>query len=165
MGLSTWKRQIKGTDKYKVASELLLEIYRVREGVQVVRSPLVEYSLSEDGEGEDMKNYLGYVEALDKRWRQLLEPTAQLSLASLKAEVHLGKDVKKAADELLKAVRELQVAFEMHLQMRQPGSGFEDDEFNKENSKTLWAKPTEDLFMERVKNSIKNIERLTRDHL
>lgn len=69
-----------------------------------------------------------------------------MALASLKAEVHLGKKVKVATDKLMEHVRELQVAYQAHIDMRRPGSGFDDDDFDRENRKLLWAKPTNDDF-------------------
>jgi hypothetical protein len=166
LGLNTWNRQTKGTDKYKVASETLLQTYRVREEIQTFRSPLIQYVPSNDkNESQEMNNYIGYVEALEKRWKQLLEPTAQLSLSSLKAEVHLGKEVKQAVDSLMRLVRELQIAFEMHIDMRRPNSGIKDDPFYRENSRTLWARPDDDKFQPKVLSAIFEIEKLTRPYL
>lgn len=115
-GLNTWRRQIKGTDKYKVASDLLLEVYRVREGIGVVRSSFVEFRPTEDETvSKEMNEFFGYVETMERRWKEVSEPVVQLSLLALKAEVHLSKDIKKEIDELMKLVRELRVTYEQYL--------------------------------------------------
>src|SRR5438046_170078 len=118
-GLDTWRRQIKGTDKYKVASELLLEVYRVREGIAVVRSPFIQFAPKQDeNASKEMREFLGWVEAMERRWKEVIEPVVQLSLLSLKAEVHLNRDVKKAVEDLTKLVRELQVTYEQYVDVQ-----------------------------------------------
>jgi len=166
-GLNTWRRQIKGTDKYKVASELLLEVYRVREGIGVVRTRLVQFRPTDDKNvSKEMNEFYGYVEAMERRWKDLLEPVAQLSLLALKAEVHLSKVIKEKVDELMRLVRELQVTYEQYLDVKRPGSGFkEPDDFDRDARKVLWAKPTNDNFKERVLATIKEIEDRTRKYL
>lgn len=167
LGLTTWRRQIKGTDKYKVASELLLEVYKVREGIGVVRSALVQFRPTDDKKvSKEMNEFYGYVETMERRWKEVTEPVVQLSLLSLKAEVHLSKDIKNEVDELMKLVRELQVTYEQYLDVRRPNSGFtEPDDFDRDARKVLWAKPTGDDFKARLLASIKKIENLTRKYL
>lgn len=167
LGLSTWRRQIKGTDKYKVASELLLEVYRVREGIGVVRTPLVQFRPTDDKDvSKEMNEFYGYVESMERRWKEVTEPVAQLSLLALKAEVHLSKDIKKGVDELMRLVRELQVTYEQYLDVRRPDTGFsEPEDFDREARKVLWAKPTDDDYKERLLAQVKKIEDLTRKFL
>lgn len=166
MGLSAWRRQIKGTDKYKVASDLLTEVYRVREAVQVIRSSFIQYVPKNDKAAtKEMNNFLGYVEALDRRWKEVTEPLANLSLLSLKAEVHLGKSMKSEVDELMQLIKELRVTYETFLDVIRPGSGFEGDPFEQEARKTLFAKPTNDTFSDKLKNCISKIEKRARKHI
>jgi hypothetical protein len=166
VGLNTWRRQIKGTDKYNVASDLLLEVYRVREGIAVVRSPFIQFAPKQDeNASKEMKEFLGWVEAMERRWKEVIEPVVQLSLLSLKAEVHLNKDVRKAIEELTKLVRELQVTYEQYVDVQRPESGFTADDFDKEARKILWAKPTGDKFKDNVLRAVENIESLTRKYL
>ena len=167
IGLNTWRRQIKGTDKYKVASELLLEVYNVREGIDVVRTPLVQFRPAEDESvSEEMNEFYGYIEAMERRWKEVREPVSKLSLLSLKAEVHLTKEIKAKVDELMKLVRELQVTYEQYVDVRRPDSGFNlSEDFDKEARKVLWAKPTNDDFRKRVSDAIIDIESLTRKYL
>lgn len=166
MGLNTWRRQIKGTDKYKVASDLLLETYRVGEGIGVVRSSFIQYVPAQnEADTREMNEFVGYVEAMDKRWKQVLDPLVQLSLMSLKAEVHLGKELKQAVDGLMRLVRELQVTYESYLDCKRPGSGVTESDFDREARKILWSKPTGDTFSERVNESIGKIELQARKYL
>ncbi len=166
IGLDTWKRQIKGTDKYKVASELLLEVYRVREGVGVVRSSFVQYTpVKNDKASKEMNEFFGYVEAMERRWKEVTEPVVQLSLLSLKAEVHLSKDIKQEVDKLMKLIRELQVTYEQYIDVKRPGSGFTAEDFDMDARKVLWAKPTDDSFNENIITAVENIENLTRKYL
>jgi DNA repair exonuclease SbcCD ATPase subunit len=166
LGLNTWRRQIKGTDEYKVASELLTEVYRVREAVQVVRSSFIQYVPKEDSnETMEMNNFLGYVEALDRRWKEVTDPAANLSLLSLKAEVHLGESVKKEVDELIAHLTELRSTYETFLDVIRPGSGFEGDPFEQEARKTLFSKPKNDEFKNRLQATVEKIEKLVRKHI
>lgn len=167
LGLSTWRRQIKGTDKYRVASDLLLEVYKVREGISIVRSPLVRFRPTEnDSASREMNEYYGYVETMERRWKEVSEPVAQMSLLSLKAEAHISKDIKKAVDELLKLVRELHVTLEQYIEVSRPDSGFSlTEDFDNEGRAVLWAKPTGDNFKKRVLSSVSKIEVLTSKHI
>lgn len=167
MGLTTWRRQIKGTDKYKVASELMLETYRVREGIGVVRSALVQFRPTDDKSvSKEMNEFFGYVETMERRWKEVTEPVVQLSLIALKAEVHLSKEIKKEVDELMRLVRELQVTYEQYLDVKRPNSGFSlDSDFDKEARAVLWAKPTGDDFKKRLLAQVEKIENLTRKFL
>ncbi len=165
-GLTTWRRQIKGTDKYRVATELLLEVYRVREGIGVVRTSLVQFSPI-DGESatKEMNEFLGYVETMERRWKQVTEPVVQLSLLSLKAEVHLGKEIKSAIDELMTMVVELQVTYEQYIDVRRPDSGFTAADFDRDARKVLWSKPTNDDFKKSLLSSVEKIEKLASKYL
>lgn len=103
---------------------------------------------------------------MERRWKEVTEPVAQISLLSLKAEVHLSKDIKNEVDELMKLVRELQVTYEQYLDVKRPDSGFtEPDDFDRGAPKVLWAKPTGDDFKERLLASIKKTKDLTRKYL
>lgn len=166
MGLNTWRRQIKGTDKYKVASELLLEVYRVREGIGVVRSAFIQFTPKQDqSASKEMNEFFGFVEVMERRWKEVIEPVVQLSLLSLKAEVHLKKEIKQEVDALMRMVRELQVTYEQYVDVKRPGSGFTADDFDMEARKVLWAKPTGDTFNEKVLTQVKKIEDQTRQYL
>lgn len=163
MGLNTWKRQIRGTDKYKVASELLLSIYRLREGIKTVRSPFVSYVPDpKEGEDKEWADFNGYFNEMNRRWKEVSEPVAEVSLLSLKAEVYLDKTIGKQTDELMKKVRELQVTYEMYIDHKRPGSDFE---FDLEGRKILWAKPTGDKFNEDVEKIIEKAENSVRKYL
>lgn len=165
-GLTTWRRQIKGTDKYKVASDLLTEVYRVREAVQVIRSSFIQYVPKDDkGETKEMNNFLGYVEALDRRWKEVTDPLAKLSLLSLKAEVHLGKSMKSEVDRLMQLVKELRVTYETFLDVIRPGSGFEGDPFEQEARGTLFSKPTNDEYTDNLQAAIAKIEKRARKYI
>jgi len=160
LGLDTWRRQIKGTDKYKVASELLTAVYKLREGIGVFRSPFVEFQPTDDKtSSKEMNEFYGYLETMDRRWKEVSEPLTQLSLLSLKAEVHLSKDTKDKVDVLFKLVRELQVTYEQYITVKNPESGFtEPNDFGPEERKILWAKPTGDDFKKRLLDCIEQIE-------
>lgn len=166
MGLNTWQRQIKGTDKYKVASELLVAVYEVREGVGVVRSSFVQFRPTDDKTvSKEMNEFFGYVETMERRWKEVIEPVVQLSLLALKAEAHIGKEIKSEVDVLMKLIRELQVTYEQYIDVKRPDSGFTADDFDAEARKVLWAKPTDDDFKERLIASITKIESLTSKYL
>lgn len=108
----------------------------------------------------------GYLETMERRWKQVSEPLAQLSLLSLKAEVHLSKDAKNIVDELFKLARELQVTYEQYITVKNPETGFtEPDDFGPEERKIIWAKPTEDDFKKHLLDYIGQIEEMTRAYL
>lgn len=166
MGLDTWRRQIRGTDKYKVASELLLEVYRVREGIAVSRSSFIQFSPTDDKNlSKEMNEFYGLVRTMEQRWKEVSEPVAQLYLLALKAEVHLNKDIKKKVDDYMKLVRELRVTYEQYVDVKRPDSRFTAEDFDKEANGVLWAKPTNDEFKGRLTVSVEGIESIARSYL
>ncbi len=85
-----------------------------------------------------------------------------MSLLALKAEVHLGKELKTQADELNKLVRKLQVTYDSYIDSRKPDSGFELD---RKDRKVLWSKPTDDTYDQEVIDLVSKIEYLSRRYL
>jgi hypothetical protein len=112
-----------------------------------------------------MNEFLGRIATLDARWQELADPVAKLSLLSLKAEVHLGKNVKEATEDLLRLVRELQITYEQYVDVTRPEEGFGPEDFDEDARKVLWSKPTGDTFYENVEKAVKHIDDLTRRHL
>lgn len=112
-GLTTWKRQIRGTNEYELAKRLLMGIYRVRNGIGVVRHPLFSSSealaaLKKQGntlsEQLDAMGKEGTIAAYSIRWEYLQNALIELNVIYTEAEVIWGKEIKENIDKLYKKV-------------------------------------------------------------
>jgi hypothetical protein len=59
MGLSTWKKQLKGKTEYQLARRCLIGIYKLRDAINEVRHPLIslgemQAAIKENGEETDV---------------------------------------------------------------------------------------------------------------
>lgn len=88
-GLSTWHKQLTGSNEYNLAKRVVLATYLVQEEIKVVRFPLVTYSI-DDFEGRDKIDI--YREIYGNRLEKLGEKWAELQALRLEAKVIYGQD-------------------------------------------------------------------------
>ncbi len=104
-GLNKWKKQLKGTDEYETAKLLMIQIYKLRDCLNIMRSPVMTYfKLESESEFSARKRYLS---------NYLLELIAiNNDIHSVKAssEFIWGQEVTKKINTILEQVKEYQIA-------------------------------------------------------
>lgn len=118
-GLTTWRNELRGRAEYDLARRLLTLVYRVREGIGVVRNPFMSGEEWADRPGRDGTKQLGAAAedtafAYNKRWQQVSEPMVQLDAALLEAEAHWATLLTEPARELRRLVHSLLVDLRYH---------------------------------------------------
>lgn len=96
-GLSTWARQLRGSDEYNVSRRLLRALFAIREGIWHVRASAIRQGeLERAGQqanpvdpGEQQHRVEQAI--FENRWRLVQEPWAELETTLLEAEVLWGQ--------------------------------------------------------------------------
>jgi hypothetical protein len=150
-GLSTWNRQLRGTAGFDVARSLAKCSYKVRDKLQVCRSPLLsahefpaEYhdaGLKKSAEQEAK----GYAFVYSNRWSPVWEAIQELDASTLEAEALWGPSIRETTDQLRKVVREVNVAIDAFIANAvSNGENFStDQESGKKMRATVSALPTD----------------------
>lgn len=120
-GLGTWKRQIRGNTEFDLARRMQEAVYRVRDGLAVVRDPMTlageevaareEAGLEEPLDPFDSKQDLETQKAVfARRWQHLMGHVSHFQSVSLEAEVLWAREFTGLRDQLLALVRKLRAA-------------------------------------------------------
>ncbi|BCQ63165.1 hypothetical protein PBOI14_49150 [Pseudomonas sp. Boi14] len=119
-GLATWRRQNKGTADHDLSRRLLMDLYRLRDGIGQVRNPVMLGS--EGGEEEQSKNlnlqqrhFRGTVRAYEKRFSLVEEVRARLNTSLLESEAVWDGEAKSRFDPIFKLQHELMLSVRCHL--------------------------------------------------
>lgn len=150
-GLSTWNRQLRGTAGFDVARSLAKYSYKVRDKLQVCRSPLLSAHEFPDDYYEDElkktpeKKAKGYAFVYSNRWIPVLEALQEFDASTLEAEALWGGPIRQATDQLRKVVREVSVAIDAFIaNAANDGDDFSSDrEFGKEMRANVSSLPTD----------------------
>lgn len=105
-GLSSWRKQLKGTRSQALAEEALSLVYRVADGIRHMRQPWAwagELRKVERAEGEsdaefDQRKEYGVVEV---RYQAHAEAAAQLAAIRFRVQAVLGEGAKTSIDDVL----------------------------------------------------------------
>lgn len=147
-GLSTWKKQLKGTHHYELAKRALVAAQELRYEVRVVRSPFVPTDAA-----------LAY----QQRWASLLKPARALKSALFEAEIVWNKgEAEKLGSDIDKLLGELDIAIEMYLISKQPEHRDTASElFTSEQANVLYSnhQRPEDKYAKRVDGLVSRIEK------
>ncbi len=106
--LNAWRAQTLGAAEYKLARDLLLAVYAVREGFKHVRLPTIypfefpQHLFGADGTVSHEDHHKAVAYAYEQRLNLLGEAFQKLENLSLEAEVHWGAQFTNALIELRK---------------------------------------------------------------
>ncbi len=130
MGLSTWRKQLKGQHVYDTATRLLRAALKVRGAIEFVRQPfmtgaeqvraLEELGQAEPADTDKKTPSRGVAAAYQVRWNRVMDATVELDTAALEAEVLWGSGVVgPKLKDLRQAVVKLKVALGGYLRDEQ----------------------------------------------
>lgn len=144
VGLSTWKRQLRGTTDHELAKRSLLELYKFRESIERARSPIMfasEMTLDpEDAEGLGFKekNYLGKCAGYQNRFNAIQDARRPIHFTLLEAEALWDRTLKELFEPLFKKHNDFYRYVEFYLMAIDPR---EDEEYRKANRDVIKDKP------------------------
>jgi hypothetical protein len=134
IGLRTWRKELKGKSEYQIAKETLRAVYRVRDGFQHVRNPVIfsnEYP-------EEMKDARAHLDAekekegtsyvYQNRFKILNKAFCELEERVLDAQVEWGGDFTVSMVPLRSCRAKLLIAIRNHVSMKDPNCSRKFDE-------------------------------------
>lgn len=131
LGLSTWRRQLKGGAEYDLTRRLLKRTYQLREAVASVRFPIMHRLEMEGGEDDEPKlsaaerKHMGLAHAYQARWNKLAEAHDNLQTELLEAEVLWGATARSQYDPLFALEKELFAEIQLYVALHDPSESLE----------------------------------------
>jgi hypothetical protein len=165
LGLSAWKRQLRGTSEYEIAKKSILLTYEVQQLIQGVRNPMLYLRKEEVDAGRKIEEeqiiYENRLKALYLKW-------AELQTVRLESKVIWSTNAHDCFNDLQKIIAELKSAIWLHFWLKgaYAGPGAEVDNNPErviENGKIVYFVSDEDEFSLKVKSSVEQIENFFKD--
>lgn len=174
VGLNVWRRQLKGTTEYQIASKVLKATFAFEDAINDARYPRIfpgemAGRVPAEGESSAESKILNDAYAYHKRLEVVRTAQVDFHLADLEARAILGDGARKALEPLYKASMGLQTNYDLYFSMglqdaRLPRPEAEDRAL-KEMRETLFYIKGQDKFGEGVKKTVQSIEDEFREHL
>lgn len=120
-GLATWRRQNKGTADHELSRRLLIDLYRLRDGISHVRNPVMLGNEGVTGEDEhqslnfQQRNYRNTARAYQSRFAPIDEVRSRISTSLLESEVVWDKELKSRFDPIFRLQHELWINVNAYL--------------------------------------------------
>jgi hypothetical protein len=151
VGLSTWRRQLKGTAEYEVAERAVLLTHLVGHAMQAVRQPMPPCGLE-----EEQRIYGERIERLQERW-------GELRTLALETRVIWGDEAEKHFDsvrDLIGTLRaEIWLRFWLKGAYAVPGTTVDDNpERVAANDHIVHWTSDDDEFSQSIKAAVRHVE-------
>jgi hypothetical protein len=175
LGLKTWSRQLRGTADFEVARKLAKATYKLRDEIQIYRSPLIRSREFSDGQRDDgsmdrketSANAYGHV--FSARWEPVYAALQEFDTQTLEAEALWGTPVRTKTDELRRLLRLLWAATEAYIDNeRSGGEHFKSDrEFGVKIRSEVFASPQaqDNKLSNKFQSAVQAIEVELKPHL
>ncbi|MFC1511729.1 hypothetical protein ACFL5H_00860 [Candidatus Latescibacterota bacterium] len=122
IGLSTWRKELKGKSEYAKAKEVLKAVYKVRRAFMYVRNPAIyQYEYPDEmcdhsGHLKEEHNYEGTLYVYENRLKPLTEAFQELEEQNLDAQVEWGPEFQNVIIPLRKCMAKIQITIQRMLE-------------------------------------------------
>ena len=160
MGLSTWKKQLRGTSEYELAKKAILMTYQVQQAIQSVRNPMLHLSQDDVETGNKLQ---AEQKIYEERLNSLSDVWAELQIIRLEAKAIWSSEAYSVFDDLNKCVRKINADIWLHFWLKGAcaGSGATVDRSPErviKNDKDIYYVSDDDPFSQQIILAVKNIE-------
>jgi hypothetical protein len=167
IGLSTWRRQLKGTAEYEVAKRAVLLARQVCDAMQAVRNPMLYLRKEEVEAGRSLEDEQRIYE---KRLNRLLERWTELQTLALETGVIWGEEAERRFDPIRDLIGTLQAEIWLHFWLKGayavPGATVDNNPKRvAENAKIVFRVSENDDFSQRIKDALQNVEDFFRNRI
>ncbi|MEE2025557.1 hypothetical protein [Alkalimonas mucilaginosa] len=114
-GLSTWKKQLRGTSEYELAKKILVKSHQVAQAIQAVRSPMLFLNKEEVDAGNRLKEEQ---RIYDERLKNLSSEWAELATLKLEAKIIWSSPAEQAFGDLESLVRKIRSEIWLHFWLK-----------------------------------------------
>ena len=175
LGLSAWRKELKGKSEYELAKRVLMSVYRVREAFKTVRHPAIyQYEYPEEmrdfhGHLKREHEYEGTLHVYGKRLEKMDESFKALEEQHLEAQVEWGPQYQDVIVKLRRCRSELVLAIQQLL--RRAKNPREEPtkaaELAEERSVLyhIGGDPEQDRFTSQIDEAITDFEKWLRPHI
>ncbi len=176
LGLGTWRKQLHGKTIYSLVRKLLMNTYKYRDAIQLVRSIFMSGEMENPPKEEIDKmtweeiHYYNLQTGYNNRWKILRNIRIELETALLEAEVLWGKTIREKYNELFKYDNKLYANLQSYFYSKDPkrSSHYEENENRiKERDAIIFAATHElkDTFYQEILKHIKEIVDILKPYL
>lgn len=155
-GLKAWRVQLEGSAHFDLARRLLLEVYRLRDALEGVRSPMM---LRSEAAGAD-PDVPWEVSAYERRWQRVLDILAPLDVCIYESQILWGDETQKLMHELRSQMGKLNFAVSVSLQSKRADEGLA-----QEQRDVLYGGMGDDAFSVALQAIVARFEAYVRPHL
>lgn len=120
-GLATWRRQNKGTADHDLSRRLLIDLYRLRDGISHVRNPVMLGNEGETGEDDlkglnfQQRRYRNTARAYQNRFAPIGEVRVRINTSLLESEAVWDAELKSRFDPIFHLQQELWINVNAYL--------------------------------------------------
>jgi len=174
LGISAWRKELKGKAEYIHAKDLMKTVYKVREAFKTARNPLIftyEYpdeTVDQHGQLKNENKQEGMKGVYRKRLGNLDDAFAELEERHLEAQVEWGPGLEQLIRPLRECRVKLLVAVKMMLlRIENPRLDFDEKEVEK-NGTILYSTGNdadENFFTRQINDAINNFEKEFRKYI
>lgn len=159
VGLTTWRRQLRGTSEYDVAKGAVLMTYQVRDAMQAVRSPMLYLRKEEVEAGRKLEEEQ---RIYDERMQRLQEKWAELRTLSLEARVIWGEKAEARFAPVKALIGELRAEIWLHFWLKGayagPGATVDNNSGRVAANDKLVYGSDDDEFSKRIDVAVNKVE-------
>jgi len=166
-GLRTWNKQLKGTTKYKIAKNILIKTFKLRDEFSRARAPFMssaEMSNARDSE-EDSNEDLSF-RANIKRLNKLDDVKRELEVIRLEADAVFGREETEEIQSLIDKVYEVNRSFNETQEIKNKILNEEERKIMKEVRSVLYGTGSaKDKFGQKIDTLVNEIEEKFKEYL
>jgi hypothetical protein len=166
VGLTTWRRQLRGTSAYDVAKRAVLLTYQVRDAMQALRSPMLYLKKEEVEAGRGLEEEQRIYE---ERKQRLQQKWAELRVLSLEARVIWGEKAESRFIPIKRLVNELVAEIWLHFWLKGtyagPGATVDNNPARVAANDKIVYGTSDDEFSKRIDVAVDQIEEFFKAHM
>lgn len=160
IGLTTWKRQLKGTSEYELAKRAIFITYQVRQLIKLVRNPILHLSREEVEAGNTLQEQQ---RIYDDRMQELHLKWAELQTIRLETKVIWFDAAHDSFNTVEMLIGELRGAIWLHFWMKgayaDPSATVDNSpERIAENNKVIYYASEDDEFSVKINAAVAEVE-------
>lgn len=175
IGLQNWNRQLRGTAYFDVARGMAKATYKLRDEIQICRSPLIragEFPSDYKNFGSDKNPETeshAYAFVFSNRWQPVYAAIQAFDTQTLEAEALWGASIREKTNQVRDLLRTLNAAIDAYVSNSASGNqDFQQDrEFGVKIRSEVFASPTDktNVLSSDLDAAIQAIESELRPHL
>jgi hypothetical protein len=172
LGLTVWRKELKGKAEYQLAKDVLKSVYKVREAFKHVRNPGIfqfeypEEMVDSSGHLKRENDYEGTAHVYEKRWESMNIAFRELEERHLEAQVEWGYEFQDVILDLRSCQSDLLVAIQQMLEQKKNPRAIGQTGYDQRSVLyNLGSDSKLDTFTPQIDKSINEFEKWLRPHI